>query len=166
MRNVWWAGVLGASVLVGAQLAPAGVAGREDLVDLSFMAGCWEGNFSSSGASGTIEEHYTAPTDNVMLGTTRYIVDGKTTMFEFTKIERDSAGVVLTPYPRGRPSEHGFRLTQSGEEEAVFEAPGHDFPKRIIYKKFGAWLVARIDDGNDESDGKAQEWTMEAAPCF
>ncbi len=163
MRYAWWAVVLGASVLVGAQLAPGGVAGRQDLADLSFMAGCWEGSFSSSGAGGTIEEHYTAPTDNVMLGTTRYIVDGITTMFEFTKIERDSAGVVLTPYPRGRPSEHGFRLTRSGAEEAVFEAPGHDFPKRIIYRKLGEWLVARIDDG---SDGKAQEWTMEAASCF
>jgi len=150
-------------VLVGAQLAPGSVAGRQDLADLSFMVGCWEGSFSSAGASGTIEEHYTTLTENVILGTTRYIVDGKTTMFEFTRIEREDTGVVLTPYPRGRPSEHGFRLTRSGAEEAVFEAPEHDFPKRIIYRKFGAWLVARIDDGND---GKAREWTMEAAPCF
>ncbi len=64
MRYVCWAVELGASVLVAAQLAPGGVAQREDLADLSFMAGCWEGAFSSSGASGTIEEHYTAPTDN------------------------------------------------------------------------------------------------------
>ena len=54
MRYVWWAGVLGASVLVGAQLARGGVAQSEDLADLSFMAGCWEGKFSASGASGTI----------------------------------------------------------------------------------------------------------------
>jgi hypothetical protein len=137
---------------------------RVDLADLAFMAGCWEGTFQAERGIGTIEEHYTTPSENLMLGTTRYIVDGRTVMFEFSKLEAADGAIVLTPYPRGQASEHGFRLTMSAEGEATFEAPEHDFPKRIRYRRDDETLVARVDDGTDE-DERGSEWRMGAAPC-
>lgn len=134
----------------------------DTLGQLDFMTGCWEGTFQAERGSGTIEEHYTSPSDNLMLGTTRYILEGRTVMWEFSKLEESDGEVVLTPFPRGERSEHDFRMTSVSENEALFEAPEHDFPKRIRYRRDDESLIARIDDG---TDGLVDEWEMEPAPC-
>jgi hypothetical protein len=136
---------------------PGGTLGQ-----LGFMTGCWEGTFQAERGSGIIEEYYTSPSDNLMLGTTRYILEGRTVMWEFSKLEESEGEVVLTPFPRGRPSEHDFRMTSLGEEEVLFEAPEHDFPRRISYRRDSDRLVARIDDGTDEV---VDEWEMKPASC-
>ncbi|HEU4524290.1 MAG TPA: DUF6265 family protein, partial [Gemmatimonadales bacterium] len=56
-------------LLIGAPApapAPAPAQGTSPtLADLAFMAGCWRG---PSGDGVTIEEYYTAPSENLMLG--------------------------------------------------------------------------------------------------
>jgi hypothetical protein len=137
------------------------------IADLAFMSGCWEGRF---GDGGTIEEHYTTPSENVMLGTTRYLLDGSAVQFELTTIRRDADGTVgLRPYPGGQPSPHTFELTRvdpSPTPTATFEAPENDFPTRIVYRRDPdepGTLVARIDNG--EGSTESQEWRMTHTPC-
>lgn len=133
----------------------------QTLDDLAFLSGCWEGPLSSGGV---IEEFYSAPSDNLIVGTTRYLRDGRTVMFEFTSIVHDSSGIVLWPYPRGHKSTDGFRLTSIDGHGAVFEAPEHDFPKRISYIVESPNIhIARIDDGTD--GGQATEWRLERVAC-
>ncbi len=148
------------SVPLSAQTPPS-------LADLAFMSGCWEGGF---GGGGIIEERYTPPSENVMLGTTRYLRGARAVQFELTAIRIDAEGAVtLRPYPGGEASPHAFRLTsvdRSDTPSAVFEAPDNDFPKRIVYRRDPAdpaTLIARIDNG--EGSQEAQEWRMTAAPC-
>jgi hypothetical protein len=83
---------------------------------------------------------------------------------EFSRITTDSLGITLLPFPGGKPSEHAFRLTSIESGRALFEAPEHDFPKRIRYSK-GAdgSLTARIDGG--EGDSRVQEWRMRQVSC-
>lgn len=128
---------------------------------LTFMAGCWRGEFRG-GAS--LEEFYTSPSTNLIVGVSRFMRDGRAVQYEFSRITADSAGVVLLPFPGGRPSEHGFRLTRSDEGSALFEAPDHDFPKRIQYSRGadGA-LTARIDGG--DGDARVQQWRMIPVSC-
>ncbi len=136
------------------------VAGQS-LDDLAFLSGCWEGPLSRGGA---IEEFYSAPSDNLIVGTTRYLRDGHTVMFEFSSIVHDSTGVTLWPYPRGTKSADGFRLTAFDGHGAVFEAPEHDFPKRISYIIESPDVrIARIDDGAD--GGKSTEWRLTRVSC-
>ena len=98
------------------------------------------------------------------MGTTRYLRDGHTVMFEFSSIVHDSSGIVLWPSPRGHKSADGFRLTAVDGHGAVFEAPEHDFPKRISYIIESSDVrIARIDDGID--GGQATEWRMERVAC-
>ena len=131
------------------------------LDELAFMAGCWRG---PAGGTTVIEEYYSTPSNNLMVGTTRYLRDGRTVMFEFTQITADSTGIFLLPYPRGRPSEDAFRLTVLQSGRAVFEAPEHDFPKRIIYRSESADVrIARIDGGAGST--QVQEWRMERVSC-
>lgn len=126
---------------------------------LAFMTGCWEGPYQSRGRTGRIQEQYTSPSANVMLGTTRYLLEDSAVQFELTTLLRDSTGVAMTPYPRGRPSADVFRLVHAERDSAVFTAPAHDFPKRIIYWLRAGKLIARIDDGTDA--GQAMTWEME-----
>jgi len=131
------------------------------LTALDFMAGCWMG---SAGDSTVIEEIYTRPSNNVMLGTTRYIRNDTTTMFEFSLLNQDSTGVSLLPYPRGRRSEDSFALTHSDDHRVVFEAPQHDFPKRVIYRAISKdRLEARIDGG--EGSDRVMEWELTRMAC-
>lgn len=125
---------------------------------VGFMAGCWEGTFD--GGRGTIEEHYTSPSNNLMLGTTRYLRDGITVSYEFTEIVAHADGVRLIPHPSGQASVP-FRLTRSAEHLAVFENPEHDFPQMITYRLSGKTLTARIENPG----GDRRQWSMRPAPC-
>lgn len=141
-----------------AQDAPA-----SPLAGLSFMAGCWAGTFDYRGEPGVIEERYTVPAGSAMLGQTRYLGGGRVVHFEFTSILIVRNEIVLTPYPNGDRSEHGFTATSVTENEAVFEAPEHDFPKRIIYRRDGDVLTAHIDGGADSD--RAQSWELRPTSC-
>lgn len=135
---------------------------RYTLADLGFLAGCWGGSFG--GGSGEIEEFYTSPSANLILGTTRYLKDGEAVQYEFTRIETTPAGLLMTPYPGGVASEHAFVLTSVGGGVAVFEAPEHDYPKRIIYRTNpDGSRTARVDGGPTDLEG--QEWAMQRIAC-
>ena len=133
------------------------------LADLGFMTGCWQGTFESRGQRGVIEERYTSPSQNVMLGTTRYLIGERTVQFELTTILLGDSGIVMTPYPRGRASDDGFTLTAVSAGEAIFEAPEHDFPKRIVYRGSSETLIARIDDG--AGGDRSSTWEMKRVAC-
>lgn len=148
-------------------LHPLGAQSTPTLHDLGFMSGCWAGSFPNGG---TIEERYTPPSDNLLLGTTRYLAEGRAVGFEFTALRVDAeGGIELHPSPNGRPSPHTFRLTRleaEAESRAVFEAPANDFPKRIVYRLLPGspdTLLARIDNG--EGSREAQEWRMTPVSC-
>lgn len=131
------------------------------LANLAFMAGCWKGDFANGGV---LEETYTSPSANLMLGVSRYLRGDTAVQHEFARITADSTGIALLPFPGGRPSEHEFRLTTLEASSATFEAPEHDFPKRIRYTRgLDGSLTARIDAGTDDS--RTQEWRMEPVTC-
>lgn len=130
---------------------------------LAFMAGCWSAPVVMRAGTGTLEERWTPPSTNTMQGMSRWLLDGRTVDFEFTLVTRDSAGVVMTPFPRGNRSADGFRLTRVDGDTAVFEAPQHDYPKRIIYARSAAGLTARIDGGAEDANPRI--WPMTPAAC-
>lgn len=134
------------------------------LDELSFMAGCWEGPFVRDSLEGTMEEHYTTPSENFILGTTRYIINGVTVEYELAVIRRDATGrVALVPYPGGAIGTP-FLLTTVADQTAIFENPGNEFPKRVIYRLTqDGRLHARIDTGAG-TDGL--EWWLSRAECF
>lgn len=144
----------------GAPARPAPV--RPSLTDLGFMAGCWRGAFAGGGV---IDEYYTPPTDNLMLGMSRYTKGGRVTGYEFTTIAaRGDSDLVLTPRPSGQ-SPADFSLTRLEPGLAVWSNPAHDFPTRISYRRGAAdTLVARIE-GPGASGTKSVEWRMGRATC-
>jgi Domain of unknown function (DUF6265) len=134
---------------------------RSRVSDLGFMAGCWRG-VTRSGT--TIEEFYTAPSSNMIIGTTRYVREGRVVDFEFTRIDQTDSGAVITPHPKGVRSV-SFAPKAVGSNRVIWENPTHDFPQRILYTRVGAdTLVARIE-GRTPSGDRAVEWRMTRADC-
>lgn len=109
---------------------------------LAFLTGCWQGRTASGSI---IEEQYTTPSNNMMLGLTRYLRDGMTRSFEFHVIGSTAEGSQLIPHPGGRASVRFAEASRTGDR-IVWENSSHDFPQRISYARVaGDSLVARIE---------------------
>lgn len=132
------------------------------LEPVSFLTGCWAG--THDGSETVMEERWSPAADGLMLANTRFLRDGEVVGWEFGHLEATGDGIVLTPYPGGERSEHAFHRTGGDRTSVVFEAPEHDYPKRIRYRldDLGMLHVA-IDGGAD--DPEPRSWTLGFTPC-
>ena len=99
------------------------------IADFSWLSGQW----CLTTGDEFIEEHWLAPRGGLMLGISRTIRAGKTTSFEFVRIESGTTTNYIAQ-PQGRPPTT-FRHTASGVDWVRFENPVHDFPQRIEYRR-------------------------------
>ena len=116
------------------------------LYDIAWMAGDWQ---LTSGAR-CVEEHWTAPSANMLVGTSRTVEAGRTVDFEFLRIEARADGVFYVAQPGGRPPVE-FKLASEPGPELVFVNPGHaDHLKKVIYRReTDGRLTARIEGENN-----------------
>jgi hypothetical protein len=115
------------------------------LSELSWITGDWQ---TAAGGKAQIEEHWTAPSADSMIGMGRTIAGGKTMEFEYLRIEQRADQIYYVASPKGRCPSTDFKLTRLSGQEATFENPEHDFPKRVIYRKnTDGSLTASIDGG-------------------
>lgn len=138
--------------LLATMLAMGGAHAGEQ-VDLSWLSGDWCGE-----REGVLnEEHWGSARAGVMLGWHRDTRDGKLAGFEFMRIGYDADGARFHAQPGGAP-ETIFPATKHAPGLIVFEQPGHDFPKRVTYRREDdGRLFARIDDGTEA--GPSMPWT-------
>lgn len=113
--------------------------------DLAWISGDWQ---TAPGARAQIEEHWMPPAGGSMIGISRTVVGDKTVEFEYLRIEQRAGEIYYVAHPKARCPGTDFKLTGLSSQEAVFENPQHDFPKRVIYRKNSdGSLVASIDGG-------------------
>ena len=124
------------------------------LHDFSWLAGSWQ---FTAGAR-CVEEHWTQPSTNMLVGTSRTVEGGRTVSFEFLRIEAGADGLAYVAQPGGQPPTR-FALVERGPRRAVFANPAHDFPQRILYwLDDGGALHARVE-GPKGGRTVGQEWT-------
>lgn len=115
------------------------------IAELAWIAGNWQ---TAAGKRAQVDEHWSAPAGGSLLGMSRTIVGDKTVEFEYLRIEQRADAIYYVAHPKARCPGTDFKLTRLSGQEAVFENPAHDFPKRIIYRKTSdGSLVASIDAG-------------------
>ena len=135
-------------ILIGTQTAGAnsnaGAGGT--IADLAWIAGDWQTDPSGRAVS---EEHWTRPAGGSMMGVSRTLVGDRTVSFEFLRIEVRGESIFYVASPKGRCPATDFKLTRVSGQEAVFENPEHDFPKRIIYRKNSEGGLSAIVDGGE-----------------
>jgi len=140
-----------AALLAAALLAsslPGCVRGPHSSINsLAWLSGCWGGKEEE----GVVDEQWSRPAGNSLVGASRIVRDDRTVSTEFLEIREAAEGLVLTVHPLGQPSV-SYRLKSAGKTSAVFENPAHDFPRRIVYQRKGGNLTVRAE--GDESDGR------------
>jgi hypothetical protein len=81
--------------------------------------------------------------------------------WEFTRIAPGPKAYTYYAQPSGQPAAE-FTLVRNGRNEAVFENLKHDFPQRVIYRRTGDQLLARVE-GTVGGKARAAEWHYRAA---
>ena len=130
------------------------------LESVGFVSGCWRGAIEN----GYMEEYYSTPTSNLIIGVTRYVRGGRTVDFEFSRIQASDSGIVLMPQPRGR-APTSFKLAASDSVSATWENPAHDFPQRILYRREGRDSLVAAIEGPSSTGTRRIEWRMGRVNC-
>jgi hypothetical protein len=130
------------------------------LHDLAWLAGDWQ----LTAGPRCVEEHWTLPSSNMLVGTSRTVEGGRTVAFEFLRIEARTDGIYYVPQPNGRPPVD-FKLASESASELIFVNPGHaDHLKKIIYRRQGADGVAARIEGEDGGRAFAVDYPYRRAP--
>jgi len=122
------------------------------ITDLAWIAGDWESDLTGRAVS---EEHWTRPAAGTMIGMSRTRVGDRTVSYEFLRIEERGDSIYYIASPKGLCPATDFKLTRASGQEAVFENPEHDFPKRIIYRKNSQGGLTAIVDGGEGTKSEA-----------
>jgi len=139
---------LAALALAGAaRAAPA-----DDVQALAWLAGSWVQRSENL----TVREVWTVPQDGAMAGASQTNRAGKRPFVEFMTIAAEPAGATFTARIEGQPPTP-FVLKPGAKDEATFENLAHDFPQRVIYRRCGEDLCARIE-GMVKGKLKSQDW--------
>ena len=119
------------------------------LQDIGWLAGAWQ--LSAGGTC--VEEQWTTASTNMLVGMSRTVAGGRTTSFEFVRIEARADGIYYVAQPGGKPPVD-FKLASESATELLFVNPGHaDHLKKVIYRRAtNGNLPARIEG---ENGGKA-----------
>ena len=141
---------LALSVVIAASAAQASPA--DDVAKLSWMAGTW----SQQKNGATVREIWLPPIGGAMAGAGQTNAPGKPPFIESEKITAEAAGATFTYMPPGQ-TPVAFVLVPGKAGEAVFENKAHDFPQRVIYRRCGADLCARIE-GMAKGKLQFEEW--------
>lgn len=97
--------------------------------DLAWLSGNWIGSRGTS----SVDERWTSPKGDAMLGVSQTVKNEKMTAFEFLRIVERDGGLVYIAQPGGKqPTE--FVLVELVDQRAVFVNPRHDYPQRIVYE--------------------------------
>jgi hypothetical protein len=120
----------------------------------AWLAGTW----INDDGTRHIEEIWTAPAADLMLGMSRTLSNGGTASFEFMRISARADGVFYIAQPRGKPPVE-FPLQSWDGKQAVFVNPGNgDRLKRIIYRhNSDGSFTARIE-GADQGAEFAEDY--------
>ncbi|TAJ68461.1 MAG: hypothetical protein EPO51_26590 [Phenylobacterium sp.] len=118
-----------------ARAAPA-----DDVTRLSWMAGSWVEEKDGV----TTRETWLPPLGGVMAGAGQTNAGTRPPRVEHMKIAAESGGATYTAVIPGQ-APTPFVLLPGKDGEAVFENRAHDFPQRVIYRRCGEDLCARIE---------------------
>ncbi len=148
--------------LAATMFADPSESGREvdvTIADLGFIEGRWHTELGGD----RLEEVWSEPTGDSMMGMFRWIKDGKVWMWELLTIREEGADIifrfrhfsdVLVPWEQ-KDEPLTFKLVDFEPGRAVFENPGKDSPRRISFiKREGEGLRVQLQGVKDGKLGE------------
>ena len=127
---------------------------------VGWLAGCWE----TGSPQRLIQEQWTTPRGQTMLGTGRTVRDGRTTEYEFVLISAKDGRLAYEAHPSQQPSAV-FLSKEATDTRAVFENPDHDFPQRVGYQRQGADELLAWIEGTQNGRTRRVEFPYRRVAC-
>jgi hypothetical protein len=138
---------------------------RATLKDLSFLKGTWSGAHQNGAY---VEEYWSAPRDDSMIGHCRFIKDSKTTFLELLAIVNTPSGIVMrmkhcngefVAWPEKEEAGDCLLTGYRAGEEAVFDNKRDEHRVKVTYKKTGPRSLSVIVE--DIADGKTSTFPFD-----
>jgi uncharacterized protein DUF6265 len=131
-----------ALALVLAFIPPAlSAQGAGGIDRVSWLQGCWQLNSPRR----VVEENWTAPRANSMLGVGGTFRNDSLVEYELVVIRQGPNGLTYQAHPSGQPSAT-FTAQTATDSSVVFENRAHDFPQVVGYRRIRSdSLVAWIE---------------------
>ena len=142
------------SLIVAALLGVAAVspASAQKVEKLAWMEGHW----AVKSATEEVQESWLGPRGDMMVATNLTQTTGRGASFEFLRIGEKDGRAVYFASPGGRPPVE-FPVKQMTADSVVFENLARDYPQRVMYRRDGDALVARIE-GTRGGKEASEEW--------
>ncbi len=128
--------------------------------NLRWLAGCME----MRSGDRIVEEHRMDPRAGSMLGMARTTTSGGLMEYELTLIQEKAGRIVFEAHPSGQPPAV-FAARSGNADSVVFEAPGHDYPQIVGYRRSGPDSVIAWIDGRQEGKRQRIEFPYRRIPC-
>jgi hypothetical protein len=144
-------------MMIGLMLAAAVAATPADVEALGWLAGSW---IERRGET-VVREVWLAPMGGTMAGVNQANRPGRKPQVEAMRITVEPAGTFTATVPGQPPT--AFVLRPGPPGEATFENLAHDFPQRVIYRRCGEDLCARIE-GQVAGRLQSQDWRFLRTP--
>ncbi len=147
-------------------LLVCGVAGHADaqearrIATVGWLTGCLE---MRNGAR-VVEEQRMAERAGTMLGMGRTVNARGLGDYELTLIKEDAGRLLFEAHPKGQPPAT-FAARVATADSVVFEAPEHDFPQRVGYRRVGADSVLAWVEGTMNGKLRRIEFPYARVSC-
>ncbi|GGC93638.1 hypothetical protein GCM10011508_21100 [Flavobacterium lutivivi] len=129
------------------------------LIDkMSWLEGSWENKLPE----GTLTETWQKINDSTYSGQTLFIKEKDTIHFEEIVLSQKGETLFYTPTVKGQNNDEPieFKLTNSNENEFIFENPKHDYPQKIAYKKLNANNLVATISGKQQGKPSSESYPM------
>jgi len=135
--------------------------GGARVATVGWLAGCLE----MRGASRLVEEQRMAERAGTMLGMGRTVGGAGLADYELTLIKEEGGRLLYEAHPRGQPTAT-FTARVATPDSVVFEAPEHDFPQRVGYRRIGTDSVLAWVEGTMKGKTRRIEFPYARVPCL
>jgi len=127
---------------------------------VAWIQGCWK----TENPQRTIEEYWTAPRGDSMIGMGRTVRGGKLVDYEMVIIRPQGNQLAYEAHPAGQPSAV-FLSTTVTDSLVTFENPQHDFPQKIGYQQTAPDRLLAWVEGNEKGQNRRIEFPYQRAAC-
>jgi hypothetical protein len=134
--------------------------GAQRIASVGWLAGCLE----MRGDNRIVEEQRMVERAGTMLGIGRTVGTRGLGDYELTLIKEEGGRLLYEAHPRAQPVAT-FTARVATMDSVVFEAPEHDFPQRVGYRRIGADSVLAWVEGTMNGKSRRIEFPYARVPC-